>query len=235
MDCRKGWAQDFLLSLVEKLKLLGKVRFRQKIALSGKRPPHLCQCVEGGPLQTTTGRSTGTPTKRSVSQRFHAKIGANHGGLDPIFPTRQTRSRSYISANEIPTAEMSVAITNVTSSLSRVVFHRTVPPHPLVIITLLTMMTSYRSASDCRTNSYRLFRSNGWGCTVGTRATGSGLRSRRLNEHWIARRPAAPSGKPLALLTIFAFYLCLCQTGARLCDEKRGAGRGVVVRGRTHS
>jgi hypothetical protein len=51
---------------------------------------------------------------------------------------RQARSLSYINANEIPTAEMIVAITSVTSSSSRVTFHRMVPTSSLIAIALLT-------------------------------------------------------------------------------------------------
>jgi hypothetical protein len=143
-----GQAQDFLLSASEKFKLLGKVRFRQQIALSGERPPHLGERIECRPLQMIAGRSAGKPAECSVFQRYEVKVGAYHGSLTAIIRQRQRRSWSYISANEIPTAEMIVAMTNVMSSLSRVMFHRMIPPHSLVTIALPTTMTIYCSVSD---------------------------------------------------------------------------------------
>src|SRR6478672_1814192 len=138
-----GQPHDFLLSGRKKLKLLKEVRLCRKASLSRESLPHLRQSHERRPLQMVTGGSAGRLAESGVSQRFHVKVdlGAYHACRNKvagIARQRQHQLRSYISASEIPTPEMIVAITNVTSSSSSVTFHRMVPTSLVVSSALLT-------------------------------------------------------------------------------------------------
>jgi hypothetical protein len=139
-----GQPDDFLLRGRKKFKLLKEVCLCRKVSLARESLPHLSQGNERRPLQMVAGGSAGRPAKRGVSQGFYVKVdlGAYHGNTleQGCWDSRQRQQRPwpYISASEIPTAEMIVAMTNVTSSSSIVTFHRMVPTSSVVSIALLT-------------------------------------------------------------------------------------------------